>query len=53
MIKRIRKASNMEMECLRIAGETVAGLKEVAQGVHIITLGWEYRLPEILDYAGI
>jgi methylenetetrahydrofolate reductase (NADPH) len=53
MIKRIRKASDTEMECLRIAGETVAGLKKVAQGVHIITLGWEYRLPEILDYAGI
>ena len=53
LIKRIRKASNPETECLRIAGETVAGLKEVAQGVHIITLGWEYRLPEILDYAQI
>jgi methylenetetrahydrofolate reductase (NADH) len=53
MIKRIRKASNPETECLRIAGETVAGLKEVAQGVQIITLGWEYRLPEILDYAQI
>jgi methylenetetrahydrofolate reductase (NADPH) len=38
---------------LRIAGEIVAGLKEVAQGVHIITLGWEFRLPEILDYAQI
>ena len=53
MIKRIRKASNPETECLRIAGEIVAGLKEVAQGVHIITLGWEFRLPEILDYAQI
>jgi methylenetetrahydrofolate reductase (NADPH) len=53
MIKRIRKASDTETECLRIAGETVAGLKKVAQGVHIITLGWEYRLPKILDYAGI
>jgi 5,10-methylenetetrahydrofolate reductase len=53
LIKRIRKASDTETECLRIAGETVSGLKKVAQGVHIITLGWEYRLPEILDYAGI
>ena len=53
VIKRIRKASDTETECLRIAGETVAGLKKVAQGVHIITLGWEYRLPKILDYAGI
>jgi len=53
VIKRIRKASDTETECLRIAGETVASLKKVAQGVHIITLGWEYRLPKILDYAGI
>ena len=53
VIKRIRKASDTETECLKIAGETVAGLKKVAQGVHIITLGWEYRLPKILDYAGI
>jgi methylenetetrahydrofolate reductase (NADPH) len=53
LIKRIRKAPNTETECLKIAGETVAGLKEAAQGVHIITLGWEYRLPEILDHAGI
>jgi len=53
MIKRIRKAPDTEMECLRIAGETVAGLKDLCQGVQIVTLGWEYRLPEILDYAGI
>jgi len=53
MIKRIRKAPDTETECLRIAGETVAGLKEISQGVQIVTLGWEYRLPVILDYAGI
>jgi len=53
LIKRIRKAPDTETECLKIAGETVAGLKEVAQGVQIVTLGWEYRLPTILDYAGI
>jgi len=53
MIRRIRKASDREMECIRIAGETVAALKEHAQGVRIQTLGWEYRLPAILDSAGI
>lgn len=52
LIRRIRKASDREMECIRVAGETVAGLKELAQGVRIITLGWEHRLPAILDYAG-
>jgi methylenetetrahydrofolate reductase (NADPH) len=52
-IKRIRKAPDTEIECLKIAGETIKGLKELSQGVQIVTLGWEHRLPEILDYAGI
>jgi methylenetetrahydrofolate reductase (NADPH) len=53
MIRRIRKASDREMECVRIAGETAAALKEIAQGVRIITLGWEHRLPAVLDHAGL
>ncbi len=53
MIKRIRKAPDTEMECLQMAGESVAGLKQLAHGVQIVTLGWEYRLPVILDHAGI
>jgi len=53
IIQRIRQAKNREMECIRIAGETVAELKNVAQGVQIVTLGWEHELPKILDYAGI
>ncbi len=52
LIQRIRKASDREAECVRVAGETVAGLKEISQGVRIITLGWEHRIPAILDYAG-
>ncbi len=53
LIRRIRKASDREMECLRLAGETAAALKELAQGVRFVTLGWEHRLPAILDYAGL
>jgi methylenetetrahydrofolate reductase (NADPH) len=53
LIRRIRKASDRELECVRVAGETAAGLKELTQGVRIITLGWEHRLPDILDYAGL
>ena len=52
-IKRIRKASDREQESLRIAGETVAALRGLCAGVKIQTLGWEHRLPEILDFAGI
>lgn len=53
LIRRIRKASDREMECVRIAGETVAALKQKVEGVRIVTLGWEHRLPAILDCAGL
>ena len=52
-ISRIRKAPDRVMECLRIAGETAAALKGLADGVLINTLGWEHRLPAILDFAGL
>ncbi len=53
LIQRIRKAGDREDECLRIAGETVASFGKLTQGVRIETMGWEHKLPVILDYAGI
>jgi methylenetetrahydrofolate reductase (NADPH) len=53
LIKRIRKSTDRETECLRIAGETISELTRRVQGVKIETVGWEYRLPAILDYAGL
>jgi methylenetetrahydrofolate reductase (NADPH) len=53
LIRRIRKASDREMECVRVAGETLAALKEMVQGVRLVSLGWEHRLPAILDAAGL
>jgi len=53
MIKRIRQSPDRETEGIRIAGEMVADLKDVAQGVQIVTLGWEHQLPNILDHAGL
>lgn len=53
MIRRIRKSSNREQEGIKIAGETIQVLKENTQGVLIQTLGWEHKLPEILDVAKI
>jgi methylenetetrahydrofolate reductase (NADPH) len=53
LIRRIRKASDREMECTRIAGETVAALRPLTQGVRVMTVGWEHRLPAILDCAGL
>ncbi|MEW5721572.1 MAG: methylenetetrahydrofolate reductase, partial [Thermodesulfobacteriota bacterium] len=53
LIQRLRRAPDRAAEGVRFAGETAAALKKMAQGVQIVTLGWEYRLPAILDAAGL
>ncbi len=53
LIRRIRKASDRERECVRIAAETITALKGLCQGVRIITLGWEHKRPDVLEYAGL
>jgi 5,10-methylenetetrahydrofolate reductase len=53
LIRRIRKAPDREQEGVRIAGETIATLREMCAGVMTQTLGWEHRLPAILDVAGL
>lgn len=53
LIRRIRKSSDRELEGIKIAGETILAMKDLTQGVLIQTLGWEHKLPEILDVAKI
>jgi len=52
LIERIRKSPDKVRECIRIAGELVTTLKrEGFNGVLLAALGWEDKLPEILDFA--
>ncbi len=53
LVRRIRKSADREQEGVQIAGETITALKSMAQGVLIQTLGWEHKLPAILDVAGL
>ena len=53
MISRIKKAPDRLMECINIAGELIISLKGLCQGVQLVTMGWENRLPAILDVAKI
>ncbi len=53
LIRRIRKARDRDVECIAIAGEMVRALKGISQGIKISALGWEDRLPAILDSAGL
>jgi len=52
LIRRIRKSPDRELEGIKIAGETIGALQRMAQGVKVQTLGWEHKLPDILDAAG-
>jgi len=50
LIERIRKAPDKVRECIRITAQLVTTLKQAGfHGVLIATLGWEDRLPEILE----
>jgi methylenetetrahydrofolate reductase (NADPH) len=50
LIDRIQKSPDKVRECTQIASEMVTSLnKEGFSGVNLATLGWEHKLPEILE----
>jgi 5,10-methylenetetrahydrofolate reductase len=50
VIDRIARAPDKVRECVRIAAETVADLRRQGySGVYLSTLGWEQKLPEIIE----
>jgi 5,10-methylenetetrahydrofolate reductase len=54
MIRSIQKASDKERECIRISADIITRVKEMGMaGILISTVGWEDRLPQILDEAGL
>jgi 5,10-methylenetetrahydrofolate reductase len=52
MIRSIQKAADKKKRCVEIAAELISELKEMGMsGVMISTIGWEDKLPMILDSA--
>jgi methylenetetrahydrofolate reductase (NADPH) len=50
LISRLQKAPDKVRECILIAAETVRAFKAKGfSGVMIATIGWEHKLPEILE----
>jgi len=50
VITRIQNAPDKVRECVRIASEMVAQIKSGGyDGVHVATIGWEHKLPEVLE----
>jgi methylenetetrahydrofolate reductase (NADPH) len=55
LIQRMEGASDPAAEGIRMAVETIDWLKNLkgVAGVHLMAIGWESRVPEILESAGL
>jgi methylenetetrahydrofolate reductase (NADPH) len=53
MIDRISKAEDKSKTGVEMCAELIKELKGMAQGVHIMAIGWEKKVPDILAAAGL
>ena len=53
LIEELDGAADRAAKSVEIGGRIIAGLKEACQGVHVMAIGWEARIPDILRAAGI
>jgi methylenetetrahydrofolate reductase (NADPH) len=53
MISDMAKAEDKTATGLGIAGRLIKDLKDLCQGVHIMAIGWEKKVPEILRMANL
>jgi methylenetetrahydrofolate reductase (NADPH) len=53
MIDRISKTEDKTKTGIEMCGELIKALKPLCQGVHIMAIGWEKKVPEILQSAGL
>ena len=52
LIQSIQKAPDKILQCVKIAGELISRLKDLGvPGILISTIGWEDKLPQVLDEA--
>lgn len=52
-IKKMTEAENKVKTSIEIAANLIKELKGICQGVHIMAIGWEKRVPEIMETAGL
>jgi methylenetetrahydrofolate reductase (NADPH) len=53
LIDRMAKAEDRAATGIEIAADLIRELKDVCHGVHIMAIGWEKKVPAILDAAGL
>ena len=53
LIEEMDKAEDRAKKSVEIAARLIKEMKPLCQGVHIMAIGWEKRVPEVLDAAGL
>lgn len=53
LIDKMAKAEDKTQMGIEIAASLIRQLKDICQGVHIMAIGWEKKVPAILDAAGL
>ena len=53
LIDKMAKAEDRAAAGIEIAAKLIKELKDICHGVHIMAIGWEKRVPAILDAAGL
>jgi 5,10-methylenetetrahydrofolate reductase len=53
LVSRMEETENKVAASISIAADLVKGMKELCDGVHIMALGWEKWVPDVLDQAGL
>ena len=51
VLQKLAKAPHKESASVEIFTDIVKGLKDICQGVHLVPVGWEDKLPKFLDAA--
>jgi 5,10-methylenetetrahydrofolate reductase len=53
VIEELDKAADPTQKGIEVAGRIIRDLKALGQGVHLIAIGQEHRIPQILQEAGL
>jgi len=52
-ITKMTEAENKVKAGIEIAANLIKDLKDICQGVHLMAIGWEKKVPEIIETAGL
>lgn len=53
LINKMATAEHKAQTGIGIAADIIKELKDICQGVHIMAIGWEKKVPEIIEAAGL